>query len=161
MNSEEMREKAVYRFKKGMHWSQVILAVGQEKIGDIDETAIKALGAFGGGIASSGNVCGILIGGIAAISSIYSRGNLDEKENPRLWSASSKFLKKFEELTSDFGSMNCRDIAKVDWKSKVEVKNYYVNPLSSRKICIKLVGDAAHALGELIDQQLEKDKGKS
>ena len=119
------------------------------------------MGAFGGGIASSGNVCGILIGGIAAISSIYSRGNLDEKENPRLWSASSKFLKNFEELTSDFGSMNCRDIAKVDWKNKVEVKNYYVNPLSSRKICIKLVGDAAHALGELIDQQLEKDKGKS
>ena len=131
--------------------------MGQEKIGEIDENAVKALGAFGGGIASSGNVCGVLIGGIAAISSIYSRGNLDEKENPRLWSASSKFLKKFEELTSSFGSMNCRDIAQVDWKNKLEVKNYYINPMSSRKVCIKLVGDAAYALGELIDQQAKKD----
>ena len=131
--------------------------MGQEKIGEIDENAVKALGAFGGGIASSGNVCGILIGGIATISSIYSRGNLDEKENPRLWSVSSKYLKRFEELTAPFGSMNCCDIAKVDWKNKFEVKNYYVNPLSSRKICIKLVGDAAYALGELIDQQSEKE----
>jgi C_GCAxxG_C_C family probable redox protein len=131
--------------------------VGQEKIGEVDETAVKALGAFGGGIASSGNVCGILIGGIATISSIYSRGNLEEKENPRLWSASSKFLKNFEELTSDFESINCRDIAKVDWKNKLEVKNYYINPVSTRKICIKLVGDAAYALGELIDQQAKRD----
>jgi len=131
--------------------------VGQEKIGEIDETAVKALGAFGGGIASSGSVCGILIGGIAVISSIYSRGNLDEKENPRLWSVSSKFLKKFEELAKPLGGMNCRDIAKIDWKNKLEVKNYYVNPLSTRKICIKLVGDTAYALGELIDQQAQKE----
>ena len=131
--------------------------MGQEKIGEIDENAVKALGAFGGGIASSGNVCGVLIGGIAAISSIYSRGNLDEKENPRLWSASSKFLKKFEELISSFGSMNCRDIAQVDWKNKLEVKNYYINPMSSRKVCIKLVGDAAYALGELIEQLPKED----
>ena len=131
--------------------------MGQEKIGEIDETAVKALGAFGGGIASSGSVCGILIGGIAVISSIYSRGNLDEKESPRLWSVSSKFLKKFEELAKPLGGMNCRDIAKIDWKNKLEVKNYYVNPLSTRKICIKLVGDTAYALGELIDQQAQKE----
>ena len=157
MTSEEMRDKAMDLFKKRFHWSQVILAVGQEKIGEIDETAVKALGAFGGGIASSGSVCGVLIGGIAVISSIYSRGNLDEKENPRLWSVSSKFMEKFEELAKPLGGMNCRDIAKVDWKNKLEVKNYYVNPLSTRKICIKLVGDAAYALGELIDQQAQKE----
>jgi len=131
--------------------------VGQEKIGEIDETAIKAMGAFGGGIVSSGNVCGILIGGIAAISSIYSRGNLDEKEDPRTWSVSSKFLKNFEELTTLFGSMNCCDIAKVDWKNRDAVKNYYSNPESSRKICTKLLGEAAYALGELIEQQSEKE----
>jgi C_GCAxxG_C_C family probable redox protein len=131
--------------------------VGQEKIGEIDETAVKAMGAFGGGIASSGNVCGILIGGIATISSIYSRGNLDEKENPRLWSASSKFLKKFEELTSELGGINCCDIAKVDWKNKLEAKNYYVNPLSSRKVCIKLIGDTAYELGKLIEKEAARD----
>ena len=131
--------------------------MGQEKVGDIDETAVKAVGAFGGGIVSSGSVCGILLGGIAAISSIYSRGNLDEKENPCTWSVSSKFLQRFEELTTPFGSMDCRDIAKVDWKDRKAVKNYYFNPLSSRKICTKLVGDASLILGELIEQQSAKD----
>lgn len=131
--------------------------MGQEKIGDIDETAVKAMGAFGGGIVSSGNVCGILIGAIATISSKYSRGNLDEKEDPRTWSVSSKFLKRFEELAAPFGSMNCCDIAQVDWKNREAVKNYYSNPESSRKVCVKLVGDAAYELGELLEQQSEKE----
>jgi C_GCAxxG_C_C family probable redox protein len=72
--------------------------VGQEKADLVNEEAIKAVGAYGGGIASSGSVCGILLGGVALISSMYSRGNLDEKENPRMWALSSKFIKDFEEL---------------------------------------------------------------
>jgi C_GCAxxG_C_C family probable redox protein len=133
--------------------------VGQEKMNRIDESAVKAVGAFGGGIASSGSVCGILLGGVALISSIYSRGNLNEKENPRIWALSSKFLKKFEELTAPYGSMNCRDIAGVDWKNKEEVKQYYSNPKSSRKICTRLVGEAAAILGELLEQEEAHQKG--
>lgn len=118
-----------------------------------DEASVKAVGAYGGGIASSGSVCGILLGGVAAISSLYSRGNLDEKENPLLWALSSKFLKKFEELAEPHGSINCSDIARIDWKDREAVKEYYANPESSRRICIKLVGDAAHILGELLEEE--------
>ena len=134
--------------------------MGQEKINRIDESAVKAVGAFGGGIASSGNVCGILLGGVALISSIYSRGNLDEKENPRIWALSSKFLRKFEELTESYGGMNCSDIAGVDWKNREAVKEYYSNPESSRKICIRLVGEAAAILGELLDQEEARQKAE-
>ena len=126
----------------------------------VDESAVRAVGAYGGGIASSGNVCGILLGGVAMISSLYSRGNLDEKENPRLWSLSSKFMKKFEELADPYGGMNCRDIAGVDWKNRDAVKEYYSNPESSRKICIKLVGEAASILGELLEQEEAREKGE-
>jgi C_GCAxxG_C_C family probable redox protein len=135
--------------------------VGQEKINRIDESAVKAVGAFGGGIASSGSVCGILLGGIALISSIYSRGNLDEKENPRIWALSSKFLKKFEEMTEPYGTMDCRDIAGVDWKNRDAVKEYYKNPESNRKICIKLVGEAAAILGELLEQEEARPKAET
>ena len=134
--------------------------MGQEKINRIDESAVKAVGAFGGGIASSGNVCGILLGGVALISSIYSRGNLDEKENPRIWALSSKFLRKFEELTESYGGMNCSDITGVDWKNREAVKEYYSNPESSRKICIRLVGEAAAILGELLDQEEARQKAE-
>jgi C_GCAxxG_C_C family probable redox protein len=124
----------------------------------VDESAVKAVGAFGGGIASSGSVCGIILGGVAMVSSMYSRGNLDEKENPRIWALSSKFLKKFEELTESYGSMDCRDIAGVDWKNRDEVKEYYSNPDSKRRICIKLVGDAAFILGELLEREEARNK---
>ena len=126
----------------------------------VDESAVKAVGAFGGGIASSGSVCGILLGGVAMISSMYSRGNLDEKENPRMWGLSKKFLKKFEELAEPYGGMNCRDITGVDWKNRDAVKEYYSNPESNRKICIKLVGEAACILGELLEQEEAREKAE-
>ncbi len=137
-----------------------MLAVCQEKTNMVDEGAVKAVGAFGGGIASSGSVCGILLGGVAMISSMYSRGNLDEKENPRIWGLSNKFLAKFAELTEPYGGMNCRDIAGVDWKDRDAVKEYYSNPESKRKICIRLVGDAAYILGELLEQEEAKAKAQ-
>lgn len=118
---------------------------------------IKSAGGFGGGIAGTGNVCGILLGAVAMISTVYSRGNLEEKEDPRLWSLSSQFTGKFAELTKPFGGMNCGDIARVDWRNKEEVKDYYANPHSRRRICIEILGDAACFLGELLDQ--EKARG--
>lgn len=94
-----------------------------------------------------------MLGGVALISSIYSRGNLNEKENPRLWALSSKFLKKFEEMTVPYGGMDCSDIAGIDWKNREAVKDYYSNPDSSRRRCARLVGEAAAILGELIEQE--------
>ena len=153
MTPDEMSQKAQDLFLKRMHWSQAILAVGLEKLNIQGESAIKAVGVFGGGIVSSGNVCGILLGGEAAISTLYSRCNLKEKENPRLWSTGNLFLQKFQELTQPFGGMNCCDIAKVDWHNRDAVKDYYTNPESSRKICTKLLGDAAILLGEILEQE--------
>ncbi|HHO48219.1 MAG TPA: C_GCAxxG_C_C family protein [Desulfobacteraceae bacterium] len=126
--------------------------MGQEKMGMRDENAVRAVGAFAGGIAGSGNVCGILLGGVAVISSLYSRGSLDEKENPRLWAASRKFLERFQELAEPFGGISCRDIAGVNWQDREAVREYYADRESTRKNCIQLVGEAAHALGVLLEE---------
>ena len=132
--------------------------MGQEKLGAVDEEVVKAVGAFGGGIASSGSVCGILLGGVALVSSIHSRGNLDEKENPRMWSLSSKLIKTFDKLTEQYGGCNCRDIARLDWRDRDAVKDYYSNPDSRRKHCIQLVGDFTEALGEILEKEADRDK---
>lgn len=133
------------------------MAVGQEKLNKVDEEIVKAVGAFGGGIASSGSVCGILLGGVALVSSLHSRGNLDEKENPRLWSLSYALVREFEKLAEQFGGSNCRDIARLDWKDRDAVKEYYSNPKSRRKVCIKLVGDFAYALGGILDKEAARE----
>lgn len=123
-----------------------------------DESAVKAVGAFAGGIASTGNVCGIMLGGVAMVSCMYSRGNLDKKENPRMWFLSKKFISRFEEMTKPYGGIKCSDIARVDWKDKKAVKDYYSNPVSGRQACIKLLGDAAYALGKLLEEEEERRK---
>lgn len=124
-------------------------------MGRQDDAVVRAVGAYGGGIASSGSVCGILLGGIALLSSIYSRASLAEKEDPRTWALSRKFLREFEKLTQLHGGMNCRDIARVDWRDRDAVKAYYTNPDSSRQECIRLVGEAAYALGRLLEEEVQ------
>jgi len=130
--------------------------VGLEKIEQNDENVIKAMGAFGGGIASSGSLCGTLLGAIAAISSLHSRGNLDDRENPRVWGVSNKLIKEFDKLTESYGGSNCRDIARIDWSNRDEVKEYYSNPDSRRKHCIRIIGDFAFTLGKILEKELEK-----
>jgi C_GCAxxG_C_C family probable redox protein len=126
--------------------------VGQEKMGIQNESVIKAMGALGGGIASTGRVCGALLGGVAFISSLYSRGNLEEKEHPNMWRLSYKLTKRFEDLTKEFGSINCSDIAGVNWRDREQVTAFYGNPDGRRGRCIKLVEDTAYALGEILEQ---------
>ena len=127
--------------------------MGQAKLNVVDEAAIKAVGLFGGGVARSGNTCGALLGAIAALSCLYSRGTLDEKENPIMWELGDWFVKRFEELTEQHGGIRCMDIARVDWRDPVAVKDFRTDPESRRKVCVQLVGDVAQALGELMDQQ--------
>jgi C_GCAxxG_C_C family probable redox protein len=127
--------------------------VGQEKLNRVNEEVIKAMGAFGGGVASSGRVCGVLTGGVALISSLFSRGNLEDKEDPRMWRLSFKLVKKFDQLTEPYGGVNCCEIAQINWKDANAVKDFYSNPESRRQHCVKLVGDFAYALGELLEQE--------
>jgi C_GCAxxG_C_C family probable redox protein len=129
------------------------MAVGQEKMNTKNEALVKAMGALGGGVAGSGRVCGALLGGVAFLSTLYSRGNLAEKENPRMWRVSGALNKKFEELARPFGGVNCAEIARVDWSDRERVKDFYTNPASRWHHCLQLVGDTAFALGEILDQQ--------
>lgn len=122
----------------------------------VNETVIKAMGAFGGGIASTGQLCGALLGGVALISSIYSKGSPQEKDDFRMWRSSYKLSKIFENLAEPYGGINCKDIARVDWRDKQAVKDFYNNPESRRRICAKLVGDVAYTLGEILDKDLER-----
>ena len=116
----------------------------------VDEAAIKAVGLFGGGIGHTGNTCGALLGAIAALSTAYSRGNLEEQENPVRWEVSGRLVRRFEELTREHGSTRCADIARADWNDPQSVDEFRSD---RKRICAKLVGDVAQALGELLEQE--------
>ncbi len=155
MRPDEMREKAIELFTQRLHCSQVLAMVGLEKLGIEDPSVIKALGAFGGGIGGTGNICGALVGAASVIGSLYSRSSLEEKENPRMWAATKAVMKNFEELAAPHGGINCCQIARVNWMDRDQVKDFYGNSESRRQHCLKVVGDTAKALGELLEQEAE------
>jgi len=153
MTPEDMSKRAVELFKQRFHCSQAVAAAGQEMLGLDEPAVIRAMGAFGGGIASQGSVCGCLTGGIAVLSQLYSRANAEEKESPQMWRSSYKLVKRFRELTQEFGGIDCRDIAQVNWRDKDAVKQFYGDPESRRQLCTKLVAATAQALGEILEQE--------
>lgn len=161
MTPDEMKEKAIELFNQRLHCSQVLAMVGMEKLGITDPAVIKALGAFGGGIGGTGNVCGTLIGAVSVIGSLYSRGTLEEKENPRMWAATKTVLKTFEDLTAEHGGINCNQIARVDWMDRDQIRNFYKGADSRRHHCITVVGETAKALGELLEKEAAAMKAKS
>lgn len=132
--------------------------MGLEKINQEDENVIRAVGAFGGGIASSGSICGTLLGAVAAVSALHSRGSLEGKENPRMWGVGQKLVKEFDKLTEEFGGNTCRDIVQMEWSDREAVKEYYSNPDSRRKHCIRLVGDLAFILGKILEKEQRRLK---
>jgi hypothetical protein len=75
-----------------------------------------------------------------------------------MWRLGYKLAKKFEELTHAHGSVNCQDIARVNWRDRNTVKAFYTEPEGRRKVCLQLVGDVAFALGELLEQEVSSSK---
>lgn len=123
--------------------------MGLEAEGIENDQAVMALGLFGGGIAGTGNICGVLTGGIALISCIHSRSSLDGRENPEMWRLGHLLDKKFRELTQEFGSPNCSDIAQVDWMDQEQVKNYR-DKGGRFHYCLDLTEKTTAFLGELL-----------
>ncbi len=152
MTPEQMRVKAEELFSQRMHCSQALLAVGLEKMGMQDPDMIRAVGAYGGGIASSGRTCGILLGAIAAVSARYGKSCPQEQDDPKMWLLSFKLSKAFARMSEPYGGTNCADIARVNWKDKVEVKTFYGQPDSRRRICAQLTGELAAYLGQILEE---------
>ena len=153
MTPQEMHDRAKDLFLKRMHCSQALLMVGQEKLGMDNPDMVRAVGAFGGGIASSGKTCGILLGAIAAVSARYSKSRPEEQDDPNMWRVSFKLIKAFEEMCEPYGGIDCSDIARVVWKDKEQVKAFYSGPESRRlTVCAELNGKLAQVLGELLEE---------
>lgn len=129
--------------------------MGQEKLDRGNPELIKAVGIFGGGVAGTGNICGAVMGGMALISSLYSRGTEDERESPEMFRLGQMLNAAFEEITREYGSKNCADIVGVDWSDRDQVRAFYQDPDSPRVHCRRIVGETARALGELIDAEIE------
>lgn len=99
-----------------------------------------------------------MLGGMACISGQCSRGSLSEEESPRMFKLGHMMDQAFSEITEEFGGKDCSDIARVDWLDQESVKEFYQGPTSRKKYCQQVVGEAAYALGEIIEKELQQDE---
>jgi C_GCAxxG_C_C family probable redox protein len=156
MTPEEMGTRAKELMQKRLHCSQAVLTAGQEKLGISSPEVIKAVGLYGGGVSGTGEVCGALLGGIALISSLFSRSSLEEKESPKMWKLGHMLDDRFAEITNGHGGKLCRDIARVDWSDRDQVSAFYKDNGSRRKHCMQVVEETARALGKILEQEVEE-----
>ena len=126
--------------------------MGQEKAGRVHPEVIKAMGAFGGGMARSGRVCGILTGALAMVASLYGTADPLECEDPKLRPLGSKLVHRFEEMTAPYGGVECVRIVEFDLNDQEKLRWFRTAPDSTRRRCEHLICDMAVYLGELLEE---------
>ncbi len=107
------------------------------------------MGAFGGGLAGTGEVCGAVVGALAAIGLAYSRSSPEETEDFKMWILGNRFLKRFRDELGK-GSIRCRDITRVDWRNQDQKAKFYNG--EGYYACRDLTAKAARMLGELFEE---------
>jgi C_GCAxxG_C_C family probable redox protein len=114
----------------------------------MEPNLIKAMDIFGGGLGAHGEVCGAVVGGLAALSLRHGRTNGEEQAGAKMWSCAFHFMKRFREEVAK-GSILCRDIVNVNWMDPKQTKAYY--EAGNFLTCVELVGKAARIVGEVLD----------
>jgi C_GCAxxG_C_C family probable redox protein len=107
------------------------------------------MGAFGGGLGGNGEACGALVGALGVLGLRFSRGREEEKEDARMWPYNQEMMGRFRtEIVKNHGGIQCREIARVDWKDRDQVRAFY----RGEKIleCGRIVGDTVQLLDELL-----------
>jgi C_GCAxxG_C_C family probable redox protein len=140
-------DHAVELFKSGHNCAQAVLTCcGGDRIDR--NTALAVAGAFGGGIGSTGHVCGAISGAVMVIG----------LHHPRLDPANDEPKQATRRLTRELmtrfkarnGSILCRDLLGYDLSKPEDARRAEELKLY-RTICPKLVRDAAEILEEILD----------
>ena len=114
------------------------------------------MGAFGGGLGGNGEVCGAVVGALAVMGLRFSRASEDEKEDPKMWFYAHEVLERFrKEIAKDYGSILCREIARINWKDREQTRNFYKSEKALE--CGRIVGDTAALAGELLERAMEQE----
>ncbi len=107
---------------------------------------------FGGGMGSSGQVCGTLAGALAVIGFTWGKSEPKGRDHKLMWKLSHAMVDRFAEICRPYGGTDCSDIARVDWRDKESVREFYRNPDSCRKNCIRVVRETAASLHDLVSE---------
>jgi C_GCAxxG_C_C family probable redox protein len=126
--------------------------VGRKKLGIEAVRAEQGMAALGGGIASTGGTCGIVIGAVLCLGMVFGKETPEQKDDPAMWKTGRSFHKRFlREVTE--GRLNCSEITRVDWTDKEQIKAFVKG--EGRVRCAGYTGSGARILGEILERYVQ------
>jgi C_GCAxxG_C_C family probable redox protein len=139
----DRQERAEEYFRQGFSCSQSVLAACADRFGLDEETALRVAGAFGGGLARSGETCGVISGALMVIGLKHGMVNAEDK------AAKDETYRVSQQLMSAFaaeqGSTTCRVLLGYDL-SDPEQRQAAHDAGATRIVCPALVRAAVRWL---------------
>lgn len=111
------------------------------------ETALRVAGAFGAGMARTGETCGAVTGSLMVIGLNHAKTRKDDDDSrERAYALAQEFMDTFRERN---GSLLCRDILGVDVSTPEGIADVRKRDLF-RTTCPKFVRNAGEILEEIL-----------
>jgi len=152
---EYMMSRSRELFVKGFHCSQAVFQSAAETFGFEDYmSVISSLAPFGGGMGSTGNVCGSLSGAIAVFGFLWGKQVPNDHDKRPMWRLSYKMVKKFESITSRYNGIDCRAIVGVNWSDRDAIKAFRSGKDGKRDRCLYVIEQTSKELYTMLKQNL-------
>ncbi len=140
-------EDAVETFKKTFSCSQAVFSAFSPGLGVDRETALRVAGAFGGGMARMGEVCGAVTGALMVIGLKYGKVKAeDEEAKEKTYRLTQEFARKFR---AKHGALRCPDLIGCDLATPEGAAAFKEKNLIET-VCVGLVRDGAAMLEEVL-----------
>lgn len=148
--------KAAALFADGFHCSQAVLCAcaGLFREEPPPQELIAAMAPFASGMVGSSQVCGALTGALATIGFALGKTAPKGMNHQQMNRIGEEMLKEFARITAEYGSINCADIAKVDWQDNEAVRQFRTDPNSRRQHCVRVVEETSGCLYDLVKKHL-------
>jgi C_GCAxxG_C_C family probable redox protein len=125
----------------------------QDVLGIRDRRTIRAAGGLGGGVAGTGEVCGALSGGVAALGLRFGRGHPSEREDRRLFLWGQELYGWFASLgeRKPAGTVLCREITGTDFRDRAQLETFFRSGRFEQ--CVELVGKTAPQVANMLRRE--------
>lgn len=105
----------------GYFCSQILAILMLEVTGEENPGLVKAMGGLNGGVGFSQGCCGCMTGGVCLLSYFTGKGEDTGYEDAQHKPVMAEFTQWFEEeMTAEYGGIDCRDITKGNPAKRVE-----------------------------------------
>ena len=124
----------------GYFCGQILAILMLDTIGEENPGLVKAMGGLNGGVGFSLGCCGCMTGGACVISYFTGKGEDTGRDSPEHKTALGEFTRWFEEeMTADYGGIDCRDITKGNPAKRVEFCPQII--ASTYEKCMEILGE--------------------